>query len=131
MKAQRAEILNQFPRHGWDVAPVEDYELEWWGDEMWLLESTWSPVGNRAYVTFLVDPQIPHGRTRKKGEAIWAIMVSPTKPSAWQSSEGSLTLSLGQGWDKRLPDFFEHLAGLRNYKEGLVARKLHITRGRI
>ena len=50
---------------------------------------------------------------------------------AKESSEGSLTLSLGQGWDKRLPDFFEHLAGLRNYKEGLVARKLHITRGRI
>lgn len=116
MKSKKAEILNQLPRHGWDVTPVEDYELEWWADEMWVLESTWSPVESRAYITFLVDPQIPHSRTRKKGEAIWAVMVSPTKPRAWQSSEGSFTLSIGQGWEKRLPTFFEHLAELRNYK---------------
>ena len=120
MKAQRAEILNQLPRYGWHSAPVEDYDLEWWADEMWMLESTWSPVGSCAYITFLVDPQIPHSRTRKKGEAIWAVMVSPTKPSAWQSSEGSYTLSLGQGWEKRLSDFFEHLARLRNYKGSVI-----------
>jgi hypothetical protein len=121
MKAQRAEILKQLPRHGWNVAPVKDYELEWWADEMWLLESTWSPVGSHAYITFLVDPQIPHSRTRRKGEAIWAVMASTMKPSAWQSSEGSLTLSLGQGWEKRLPDFFEHLAGLRNSNGGVTS----------
>lgn len=118
MKAQRAEILSQLPRHGWQVAFVDDYELEWWADEMWLLESTWSPVGSRAYVTFLVDPQSSHGRARRRGQAIWAVMVSPTKPSGWQSSEGSLTLSLGQGWEKGLPDFFEHLARLRDYEGG-------------
>ena len=119
MKVQRAEILNQLPRHGWGVVLVEDYGLEWWADERWLLESTWSPVRSLAYITFLVDPQMPHSRTRKKGEAIWAVMASPTKPNAWQSSEGSLTLSLGLGWEKRLPDFFDHLAALRNYQGGV------------
>ena len=116
MKAQRVEILNQLPRYGWRVVPVEGHELEWWADEMWMLESMWSPVGSRAYLTFLVDPQITDSQTRKKGEAVWAVMVSPVKPSNWQSSANSLTLSLGQGWEKRLPDFFEHLGRLRNYK---------------
>jgi hypothetical protein len=118
MKAQRTEILNQLPHHGWRILPVADHELEWWADEMWLLESIWSPVGSLAYLTFLVDPQIPHSRTRKTGEAVWAVMVSPLKPVAWQSSDEGFTLSLGQGWEKRLPDFFEHLARLRNYKGG-------------
>ena len=122
MKAQRAEILNQLPRHGWQVAPVEDHELEWWADEMLRLESMWSPVGSHAYVTFLVDPQIPHSRTRKKGESVWAVMASAEKPSAWQSADQSFTLSLGQGWEQRLPDFFEHLAKLRDYQKGVSGR---------
>ena len=121
MKAQRAVILRQLQRHGWRFTFVEDYELEWWADEMWLLESIWSPVGSRAYITFLVDPQISNSRTRKKGEAIWAVMASPMKPNGWQSSDGSLTLSLEPGWETRLPDFFEHLAGLRSYQGGVSA----------
>lgn len=115
MEAQRAEILNQLPRHGWRIMPIEAHELEWWADEMWILESTWSPVESRAYLTFLVDPQIPHSQTRKKGEAVWAVMASPVKPGHLQPSDESFTLSLGQGWGKRLPDLFEHLGRLRNY----------------
>ena len=64
MQAQRTELLNQLPEHGWRVASVEE-NLEWWADEMWLLESEWSPVGGLAYVTFLVDPHFDG--SRKKG----------------------------------------------------------------
>ncbi len=103
-------MLRQLPEHGWRVACVEE-ELEWWADEMWRLESVWSPVGLRAYVTFLVDPQ--HGVVRKKGEAVWAVMASPGRPGCWFRVEGEFTLSLGRGWKERLPDFFEHLSGLR------------------
>ncbi len=49
---------------------------------------------------------------------MWAVMASPMKPSAWQSSEESFTLSLGQGWEKGLSEFFEHLARSRDYKGG-------------
>jgi hypothetical protein len=119
MKNQRAEILIQLPRHGWQVVPVEDHALEWWADEMLRLESIWSPVGSHAYVTFLVDPQSPHHRTRKKGESVWAVMASAEKPSAWQSADQSFTLSLGQGWEQRLPEFFGHLAKLRDYQKGV------------
>lgn len=94
MQAQRTELLNYLPDHGWRVASVEE-NLEWWADEMWLLESEWSQVRSRAYVTFLVDPQFDGNR--RKGEAVWAVMVSPAKPRAWLQVEGEFTLSLGQG----------------------------------
>lgn len=132
MKAQRAEILTQLARHGWRASPVEDHELEWWADEMWSLESARTPVGARAYVTFLVDPQIPHGRARRKGESVWAVMASPAKPRDWQPDEQSLTLSLGRGWRQRLPEFFAHLARSRaagvSFREAAVADCLAVGR---
>lgn len=109
MQAQRTELLNLLPEHGWRLAGVEE-NPEWWADEMWLLESVWSPVGIHAYITFLVDPQFDGNR--KQGEAVWAIMASSARPAS-RLHEGEFTLSLGQGWKKRLPDIFEHLAALR------------------
>ncbi len=111
MQAQRTELLNQLPEHGWRVAGAEE-NLEWWADEMWPLESVWSPVGSRVYVTFLVDPQFDGDR--KKGEAVWAVMASPAKPMSRLQVEGEFTLSLGQGWKNRLPAFFDHLSALRS-----------------
>ena len=111
MQAQRTELLKQLPEHGWRVSGAEE-NLEWWADEMWLLESVWSPVGCRAYVTFLVDPLFDW--ERKKGEAVWAVMASPGRPESRLQVEGEFTLSLGQGWKNRLPAFFAHLSGLRS-----------------
>lgn len=112
MHTQRTELLNLLPAHGWRLAGLEE-NLEWWADEMWRLESAWSPVGTPAYVTFLVDPMFEG--SRKKGEAVWAVMASPDRPiSRLQDSE--LTMSLGQDWKKRLPDFFQQLSSLRNVR---------------
>ncbi|HEY0098828.1 MAG TPA: hypothetical protein VGB76_07730 [Pyrinomonadaceae bacterium] len=115
METQRTELLNQLPKHGWNVVSVEEAYLEWWADEMWLLESVWSPVGSRAYVTFLVDPQAP--AARKKGEYVWAAKASSGKPNQWLGEEGEFTLSLTAGWKEEMPAFFEHLSGLRNQNE--------------
>lgn len=118
MKSQSRELLNQLPKHGWRVASaVED--LEWWADEMWMLESVWSPVGRRAYVTFLVDPQCDG--PRKKGQAVWAVAVSPGKPNWWFGVEGMFTLDFKQGWEQRLPGLFEHLSALREKDGGVKA----------
>jgi hypothetical protein len=110
MQTQRIELLNRLSEHGWRVAGEEE-NLEWWADEMWQLESVWSPVGSRAYITLLVDPMV--GPNRRKGEAVWAAMASLTKPLSRVSAGGEFTLSFGQGWKERLPEFFEHLAILR------------------
>jgi hypothetical protein len=37
MQAQRTELLSLLPEYGWRVASAEEI-LEWWADEMWLLE---------------------------------------------------------------------------------------------
>jgi hypothetical protein len=110
MQAQKAELLNQLPEHGWRVKASEE-NLEWWADEMLVLESEWSPVGSQAYVTFLVDPQFDGDR--RKGEAVCAVMASPDKPMSRLEVADKFTLYLGQGWKKTLPDFFAHLSSLR------------------
>lgn len=110
MQAQRAELLALLPEHGWRLAMIEE-DLEWWADEMWLLESVWSPVGSRAYVTFLVDPQFDG--SRKKGEAVWAVMASLFKPASNLRGEHEFMISLGRGWKDKLPYFFTFIGILR------------------
>lgn len=111
MRTQRTELLNRLPEHGWRVAGVEE-NLEWWADEMWLLESVWSPVGSRAYITLLVNPMA--APNRRKGEAVWAVAASSAKPTGRLSAEGGSMLSFGQGWEGRLPEFFDQLSMLRS-----------------
>lgn len=125
MNFQRTELLNQFTKHGWSVVNVEDDDsewprLEWWEDEVWLLESVWTPQDCRVYVTFLVDPQAPiHGH--KKGEGIWAVKASLKRPRQWMWEEGEVYLTLGQGWQQMLPGFLEDVAALRSRKQGISA----------
>ena len=110
MQTQRAELLALLPDHGWRLARIEE-NLEWWADEKWLLESAWSPVGSRVYVTFLVDPQFEGNR--KKGEGVWAVMASPFKPASSFQGEHEYTFSLGQGWRDHVPAFFAFIAIFR------------------
>ena len=114
MQAQKAELFEQISAQGWSFAEVEDWQLEWWADEVWLLESTWFPLGSRAYLTFLVDPMIEDWQHRKKGESVWAVQVSPSKPESRTSSpKDSFLISLNQGWRKELPALLKHLSLLR------------------
>ncbi len=113
MNAQRDQILEQLAKHGWDALPVEeDYEREWWADEMWLLISNWSPVGSTAYLTFMVHP-IFYSPDRKKGYGVFGAMVSVEKPGR-QPLEASFEINLNQGWRERLPELLEHLSDWRN-----------------
>ena len=109
MQAQRTVLLSLLLEQGWRVSKIEE-DLEWWADEMWHLESLSSPVGSRAYVTFLVDPQFEGDR--KKGEAVWAVMASPFRPVS-SRGEPEFLLNLGQGWKDVLPAFFGFLSVFR------------------
>lgn len=110
METQRTELLHLLPEHGWRVAMMED-NPEWWTDEMWQLESVWSPVGSRAYITFLVDPMFVGNR--KKGEQVWGVMASPYKPVNNSRGTCEYVMSLGSGWKNDLPGLLGFMATVR------------------
>lgn len=111
MLTQRDEILAELNRRGWRATNLEGPALDWWADEMWLLESEWSPAGRQACLTFLVNPMAdPH--VRKKGEQVWAAGVTARKPLSRSEVESGFVLNL-RGWKEELPKMIEHLSTLR------------------
>ena len=110
MLTQRDEILAELNRRGWRATNLESPVLEWWADEMWLLESEWSPRGRQAYLTFLVD-QMSDAR-RKKGEQVWAAAVTARKPLGLTETWSGFVLNL-RGWEAERPKMFEYLSALR------------------
>ena len=110
METERTEILDRLSDYGWRLAAIEE-NLEWWADEMWRLESVWSPAGSRAYITFLVDPLFEGNR--KKGESVWGVMVSLDKPLSPLQDEREFAFSLGEGWPENLRVFWGQLSMMR------------------
>ena len=111
MLTQRDEILAELGRRGWRATRLGDFALDWWADEMWRLESEWSPRGREAYLTFLVDPAAdPHARRR--GEQVWAAALTARKPPERLEASSGFVLSL-KGWRDELPAMFEYLSALR------------------
>lgn len=110
MLTQRDEILAELGRRGWRAASLENVVLDWWADEMWLLESEWSPRGRQAYLTFLVNPM--SDSHRRKGEQVWAAAVTARKPLARAEAESGFVMNL-KGWEEELPGMFEYLSALR------------------
>lgn len=104
MEFQRQTIREKIIENGWKINEIEKVELDWWADEMWMIESVWSPTGETAFVTFLLEPE--------NTEYVWEIMVSKEKP---ENRFGNFTLSL-KGWEEELPTFMTFLSEIRNHR---------------
>lgn len=74
MDSQRNELIALAAEHGWTATKTDNFDAHDWSVETWELESLWSPVGTKAYVTFPIDEHIY--RERKP----WAIMVTAEPP---------------------------------------------------
>ncbi len=105
MEFQRQTIRKKVIENGWKITELEKVELDWWANEMWRLESVWSPTGETAFITFLLEPEY--------AEEVWEILVSKEKPLHWGGVPKSFSLSL-KGWEKELPEFMKFLSALRN-----------------
>ncbi|MEZ5345755.1 MAG: hypothetical protein R2681_09395 [Pyrinomonadaceae bacterium] len=103
MEFQRQKILEKVIENGWKVFELEKVELDWWASEMWELESNWSPVGTKAFITFLIDPM--------DMDSVWAISASRKKP-AERNDRCEFLLSI-KAWKKNLPQFIESLSRIR------------------
>lgn len=111
MKAARKELLEQLPKHGWSLERIEDDDLEWWADEIWVLKPVWVNHPGPVYLTFLVDPQ-SDTPLRKKGEGIWSVKASMKKPADWMVEAGDVYWELRVDWQRALPTFLEELSTL-------------------
>ena len=122
MITQRNKLFESLPRYGWEAINVEDHlrgstGADWFIDELWEVESVWSPKGLKIWITFLVDPQTPYLRERKKGQGVWAVKAGFRKPPDSRIGDAEVYLSLNIGWENRLPEFFSRLSDLR--KQGM------------
>ena len=101
-------LLRQLAQCGWQRVAVESpFEDEWWAAEIWVVESIWSPVGVRIYLTFLVDPQ---------GTDVWALGAASERPQDRFAAARLFCLpGPGHGWYEEMPALLEALATYRNH----------------
>jgi hypothetical protein len=110
MVTQKRELKTRLERDGWKVVE-EELGDEWWVDERWKVESTRSPPGLHVWVSFLVDPQ--HDGPRDRGEHVWAVGVTSTRPGARDQVEGT-AVSIRRHWAQSLDELAASVARIRD-----------------
>ena len=98
ISTQRDEVAAALLETGWRLAERQLPAEHWWLDELWTLESVWSPQGRRAYLIFLVDPQ--WDGPRRFGEGVWAVACCKTLPSDWMNVEVGATVPIRPRWER-------------------------------
>ena len=106
MEFQKNELSRILLEKGWEVGVLDNYDFRHWAKLVWLLTSQWSPVGAKAYVAFLLDPQ----EIRPEKEFVWAIAIYSEPPLYGVSDAFTMTLN---HWKKELPEFLNNLEKLR------------------
>ena len=107
-KLQR-QIDETLSSEGWQVVDRQ-INPSWWLAEVWVLESISTPVGIRAYLSFLVDPQSLS--LRESGSEVWALSLSHEGPAI--TPMGVDVVSLRQNWEKLGREkFLERVRALR------------------
>jgi hypothetical protein len=98
---KRSRIIAAFAERGWELR--ETREGGSWTDEILMMASTLPPVGQQLVLTFLVDPQ--HEGPRARGEHVYAVAATrDIRPDRATANDARL-LTLGKGWEARLPAF--------------------------
>jgi hypothetical protein len=109
---QKRRVEVELERAGWRVAVRETptSDLWWWIDELWEIESEWSPRGARAFVTFLVDPQGPI--FRRAGEHVMAVAITQHRPQ--NPGEASPEVYLRPRWERNVKELAAQIEALRS-----------------
>ena len=109
MVTQQRELEARLEREGWRLIAKEPGD-DWWADEIWTIASTWHPQGIQLWLTFLVDPQ--HDGPRRRGEHVWAIRLSSTRPQDVDDIPLSSVAMRGH-WAEALEELAEAVARQR------------------
>src|SRR5262245_51027908 len=99
MESQRRQLEEILTDEGWIIVSRDVAPSEWWLDEVWTLESLWTPVGQRVFVSFLVDPQAVGDRV--KGQEVWAVAATLSRPDSRQQAGPEVPLRPNWERDRR------------------------------
>src|SRR5688572_3895672 len=109
MTTQQRQIDEMLSSEGWQVVERQ-VKPSWWLAEVWVLESTHTPVGSRAYLSFLIDPQSLS--LRDTDAQVWALSLSLEGPAI--TPMGNDVVPLLRNWEKRgRPELLEKIRALR------------------
>lgn len=107
-RKQQMRILETLEQHGWRRVSV-DKSCDWWADEIWALSSVWPPVGARAWMVFLVDPEWKGHRSAGEGVCAVAVdTVARKERTGWL-----LEIPVGRRWERGLEELMEALKSAR------------------
>ena len=109
MDSKSQQLEAALARKGWSIIERRTDGLDWWADEVWVVQSDWSPRGVCAFVTFLVDPQWEG--PRPKGHGLYAVSVSPA-PLSDRLNADAPRIALKR-WASQLPGFVAAMETLR------------------
>jgi hypothetical protein len=108
---QQSQIEQVLEQRGWHVVERRKYAANWWFDEVWVIESVWSPVGRQAYISYVVDRHVAE-KDRQPGAHVASVAVSRVEPT--EMSFGP-EVFLRPAWEKRgLAEFGALIDGLRD-----------------
>ena len=107
MTTYQQRIEHCLEKNGWRILDNDSDHNDWWADEFWTLESTWTSLESNCFITFLVDPQ--YDGNRKPREAVWAVCASKSKPLDLSQTREQLTITLDKEFDKNIKRFVKDL----------------------
>ena len=99
-----ADLIRRLVDQGWDVARC-DREVGWWGDEVWTVESVWSPRGFTVFLTWLIDPM--------DNATVWGVRASLERPTDGGEAKSAASMSINH-WPRDVPEFLASLAAMRD-----------------
>lgn len=76
---QQGQLEELLRSRGWCVVDRSVLTASYWLDEVWTIESEWSPVGQRAFISFVVDRQAAT-LSRQPGQFVSSVGVSRIEP---------------------------------------------------
>jgi hypothetical protein len=112
------DLLKLLEAAGWTVTRRKgEQDHRAWFDEIWVLESRWSPHGFTLFLTFFVDPQPGNPNP------FWLIGTSFELPKSSSEAQGEPSLKVTPNWRNDLAPFVASLNALRLGKRFNLVRE--------
>ena len=100
---QKQRIQEALEANGWSLISKEN-RSDWWINELWTLESTWSPKGLRLFVTFIFV----------EDEFLWDASASFEGVSDCGDKDSIARFDLANKWESTLDQTIKEISKARD-----------------